>query len=310
MTLVKSKSKAKLHSTQRKRSAMHHRKSRSYSKTYWPYIPIILIFGVGLALNTLLYSHPQVLGANSNFSEQSLLDDTNAQRQQYNEPNLNLSTQLTEAAQNKANDMVAKNYWSHNTPSGQTPWTFITAVGYNYQLAGENLAYGFANASDAVTGWMNSPEHRANILNAGYQDVGFGVASSPDYVGQGPEVLIVAEYARPVAGTVASISFNVPTHSSVLGTKTTGTVVSSQPSAKLVSRVQLLTGGKAMWSLTALSFITGIIVCLFIVRHLRRFKRLIIDGEQLITRHYALDIILALIITAGFILTRTSGVIR
>jgi hypothetical protein len=74
--------------------------------------------------------------------------------------------------------MAARDYWSHNTPDGQTPWSFITAAGYNYQTAGENLAYGFSTASDTVTGWMNSTEHRANILNGKFKELGVGVEPS------------------------------------------------------------------------------------------------------------------------------------
>ena len=108
-------------------------------------------------------------GIKSDFSRSVLLNDTNAQRAGQKQAPLTLDPQLTAAAQAKAEDMATSNYWAHNSPDGKTPWTFISASGYQYQTAGENLAYGFSSASDTVTGWMNSPEHRANILNADYQ---------------------------------------------------------------------------------------------------------------------------------------------
>jgi hypothetical protein len=229
---------------------------------------------------------------------------------QNSELKLALNNALASAAQAKANDMVKNNYWSHNTPSGQTPYSFITAARYNYQLAGENLAYGFSNANSVVTGWMNSPEHRANILNKNYQDVGFGVASSPNYIGKGPEVVVVAMYAQAVSDNVPTVTFNTPPPSGVLGASTGTSVSQNQPPISLVSRIQLITGGKAIWSLTALSFITGILICLFIIRHSRKIKKIIRGSEKFVAKHYALDVILSLLISLGYILTRTSGVIR
>jgi hypothetical protein len=131
------------------------------------------------------------------MSIQSLLDDTNTQRINNGVAALALNGLLDNAAQAKANDMAARDYWSHNTPDGQTPWTFMDAAGYKYQLAGENLAYGFATAADTLTGWMNSPGHRANILNGGYTEVGFGYINIANYQGTGPETLVVAMYGAP-----------------------------------------------------------------------------------------------------------------
>jgi len=130
-----------------------------------------------------IWSASGVLGATSDFSASSLLASTNQQRLVDRENQLSLDPRLSQAAQAKADDMVASGYWSHTSPDGKTPWTFIAASGYNYERAGENLAYGFSGASQTIDGWMNSPEHRANILNAQYQNVGFGVANSAHYQG-------------------------------------------------------------------------------------------------------------------------------
>lgn len=70
---------------------------------------------------------------------------------------------LDKSAQDKCADMVAKDYWSHDTPDGTEPWVFIKK--YNvYSTAGENLAYGFASAREVVSGWMTSEGHRKNII--------------------------------------------------------------------------------------------------------------------------------------------------
>jgi hypothetical protein len=128
------------------------------------------------------------------FDIGSLLAYSNNQRAAAGERYLNLNGALDSAAQAKANDMVAENYWGHYSPGGASPWTFISNAGYGYSAAGENLAYGFASSADVITAWMNSAEHRANLLNGGFVDVGFGIANSPDYVGTGPETIVVAEY--------------------------------------------------------------------------------------------------------------------
>jgi uncharacterized protein YkwD len=159
---------------QKKRQGGHHRHSKHYLKAYSPYIPMLLIVGVGFLISSAWSNSQHVLGASSDLSTVSLLKYTNIQRQKNSESALSLNDDLMSAAQAKAESMVQENYWSHTSPNGQTPWSFIVASGYNYQLAGENLAYGFSNAEAAITGWMNSPEHRANILSTDYQNVGFG----------------------------------------------------------------------------------------------------------------------------------------
>jgi uncharacterized protein YkwD len=203
MTLAKAKPKRPT-STHRKRTAQHHSRGNHYMRTYWPYLPIAAIVTLGLVFNTwLARAQHDVLGYATDMSISSLVSGTNDQRVANGLGTLALNSMLSQAAQNKANDMVARDYWSHNTPDGQTPWTFIIATGYNYQSAGENLAYGFTSASDTITGWMNSPGHRANILNGGFQEVGFGIANSPNFVGTGPQTVVVAEYAQPVAPVAA-----------------------------------------------------------------------------------------------------------
>ena len=306
MTLVKDKKKITKASKQRQ--ALHHKKGSKYMKPYWPYIPIVLIFVIGFSVNVWLPKKSgEVLGVQSNYSLQSLLQDTNNQRQLHGISPLTMNTQLDNAAQSKAEDMVQKNFWSHDTPGGRTPWNFIEASGYNYQIAGENLAYGFNNASDTIAAWMASPVHRANILDSSYSNVGFGVADSSNFVGSGPAVVVVAIYAAPVAGTATTINFSVKNHGQVLGSSSNPT--SSSIQATNVSRLAVLDGTSLPIAFFALTFITGVITCWFVIRHGRRIKKILIDGERFLFKHYLLDIFLAIVIVLGFILTRTMGVI-
>lgn len=277
----------------RKRQAEHHRHSKDYLRTYWPYLPMLVIVGLGILVNSM-WSRGNVLGSQTDFSAVSLLSDTNMQRAKNGEQPLAINTDLSSAAQAKADDMVQGGYWSHTSPSGKTPWTFITNSGYNYQAAGENLAYGFVNAGDTVSGWMNSAEHRANILNGSYSDVGFGVANSPDYLGRGPATVVVAEYAQPAGALVTP-------NSHVLGSETV-----SQP----VARIQVLTGGQPVWALAAVVILTGLAGAYFMLRHGYRLQRAMNRGEAFVVHHPYLDISVVFLITAGCVLTRISGVIR
>ncbi len=113
---------------------------------------------------------------------------------------LKTSSLLSRAAQNKANDMLARQYFAHNTPDGQTPWTFIKAVGYSYTTAGENLAIDFTQAENIQTAWMNSPGHRANILNNNFTEIGIGISNG---MFDGHETTIVVQmFGNPLNAPV------------------------------------------------------------------------------------------------------------
>jgi uncharacterized protein YkwD len=277
----------------RRRHGQHHRQSKPYLKAYHPYIPMLLIVGLGIVINSV-WSHSGVLGSQQDFSAQSLLQSTNSQRATESETSLSLSPELSQAAQVKANDMVSQNYWSHTSPNGQTPWSFIIASGYHYQSAGENLAYGFDGAESTVRAWMSSPEHRANILNAGYQNVGFGVAQTPDFQGHGPTTIVVAEYGQPVT---TNFAVSNPDY---------GTAVSTRP----VSRIQLLTSDQSGVNILLIVVIAGGGFTILLIRHSRRWHRVLVKGEAFVAHHPFLDIALTVIITAGVLLTRSSGMIR
>lgn len=64
--------------------------------------------------------------------------------------------------------MFTQNYWAHVAPDGTQPWSFISAVGYAYQSAGENLGRDFYTEESLVQAWLDSPTHKANLLNANF----------------------------------------------------------------------------------------------------------------------------------------------
>lgn len=128
-------------------------------------------------LNFYLLIQPAVLGFASNITPEKIVEITNQKRGEQGLPPLNIDTKLNEAAQRKAGDMFAFNYWAHTSPSGRTPWTFFNETGYKYLYAGENLARDFMNPEAVVDAWMNSPSHRDNLLNSNYKDIGIAVVN-------------------------------------------------------------------------------------------------------------------------------------
>ncbi len=181
-----------------------HKKNNHRAKLLHNVTLAVLILAVALASSLSVYvqkTHPEVLGIRYQISDLELLSLTNYERAQNGLPPLSLDSQLSEAASKKSAHMFANNYWAHFAPDGTTPWDFIKGAGYEYSYAGENLAKGFTTSSDAVTAWMKSPTHKANILASQYEDVGFSVEEGRL---QGEDtILIVQEFgARENAAAV------------------------------------------------------------------------------------------------------------
>lgn len=188
-------------------------------KVYHPFLPVLfIVFGLGCLAYVLgpgrthvpspespivvkVESKPTVLAYATAVSSDGLLNATNQRRSDATVGSLSIDTKLTQAAQAKANDMATRNYWAHNTPEGTPPWTFITNAGYSYSRAGENLACGFNESTQVITGWYNSPSHRDNLLGAEYKHVGFGIANAANYncgdLAVNPQTVVVAMYGTP-----------------------------------------------------------------------------------------------------------------
>lgn len=279
-----------------------------------------------------------VLSYATNMSVSGLLQETNEERVAGGLGSLALNAQLNQAAQAKANDMAARDYWSHNTPEGNPPWVFIANAGYDYNTAGENLAYGFDSSTEAVIGWMNSPGHKANIMNTGYADVGFGIANAASYQGTGEQTIVVAMYGSPAtvaaapAAPAPSAPASKPTPAPTPTPEPTPTPAPAeeinatpaaseqqkqesapQPvvAARKVARIQLLSGTTAAsWSVFAVSAIATVAIAIFFLRHGLLLRRVLVKSEAFVHKHPFLDIALVAVATVGLILTRSDGIIR
>lgn len=287
-------------------ASKHEKRTKRFLKVYAPYIPLLLIVGAGLFLSSVgefkKIGSSQVLSYAINTTDDGLLEATNKARQDSSLPALSKNDQLDKAAQDKANDMAAKNYWSHNTPDGKEPWYFIEDTGYGYYKAAENLAYGFNTSKSTVSGWMNSPTHRANVLDPVLQEVGFGIVNVPSYQNQGPQTIVVAMYGKPVTLPASTTAPTTPTQ------KTAASITPSE--SKNISYVQTLTNGQAPWSSFALGIMIGIVLAYLALKHGHGLSRRIRKGEKFILHHPLLDTTLIALVALAAIVSQTAGTIH
>lgn len=94
---------------------------------------------------------------------------------------LTVNAKLTTAALNHSKDMAAHSTMSHTGSDGSDPGERITRAGYAWMTYGENVAYGYSTPEQVMTGWMNSPGHRQNILNCEFKEIGVGLAQPNFY---------------------------------------------------------------------------------------------------------------------------------
>ncbi|KAE8899683.1 hypothetical protein PF005_g3770 [Phytophthora fragariae] len=94
----------------------------------------------------------------------AMLELVNKQRAANGLSSLCMNSKLAASALRHSEDMAAKNYMAHDGSDGSTMEERITEAGFIWTAVGENVAAGQETVSDVMTAWMNSPEHKANIL--------------------------------------------------------------------------------------------------------------------------------------------------
>jgi uncharacterized protein YkwD len=94
-------------------------------------------------------------------------------------PPLSLSPALTRAARAHSRDMAAHDLFSHVGSDGSSPGTRVARAGYRWRMVGENIASGVRTPRQAVAGWLASPHHCANIMTAGFRQLGVAFAVDP-----------------------------------------------------------------------------------------------------------------------------------
>src|SRR5271166_4759698 len=158
-----------------------------------------MIGGLGAALLALAWPHPALahrhhsrLHAHARASRQcadadaavgsvplaasqaALVCLTNQERTARGLPALRASERLERAAESWTQTMLATGDFGHGASFGAR----LTAVGYDWETAGENIATGITTPRGVVNAWMASPDHCTNILDPGFRDVGVGAADA------------------------------------------------------------------------------------------------------------------------------------
>jgi uncharacterized protein YkwD len=106
----------------------------------------------------------------------AILAAVNAERKKAGVPPLRPNDRLDQAAQRHAQDMLARHYFAHESPEGETVRERARAAGYDWRAIGENIAEGQLSVDEVMSTWMHSPPHRKNILDRDFKELGVGLA--------------------------------------------------------------------------------------------------------------------------------------
>lgn len=123
-----------------------------------------------------VFSQPGVKPANVEELADQVVDAVNAERAKSGLQPVVLSDRLSQIADDYANRMVMGDFFSHDDPfNGSTVARRAMQKGYMFYKVGENLAAGQQDVTEAMKDWMDSPSHRANILDPDFKEMGLGI---------------------------------------------------------------------------------------------------------------------------------------
>lgn len=115
---------------------------------------------------------------------------------------LTVNPVLEDAARMKAEHMAQNGYFAHVSPDGLDPWYWFYRAGYQFVDAGENLAVNFSDSDDVNQAWLDSPGHRANIMNGKFTEIGIAAAKGT-YKGK-KTIFVVQLFGTPMAQALTS----------------------------------------------------------------------------------------------------------
>ena len=162
---------------------------------------------IALAIFVFSSIHTAILVTSSDFLAavlpRVLVDLANTDRTDNALSPLTTNPVLEAAATLKANNMAEQGYFAHVSPDGVTPWHWFAEAGYRFVAAGENLAVNFSDSDDVEQAWMESPGHRANILNGNFTEIGIATARG-EYKGR-ETIFVVQLFGRPALATATAV---------------------------------------------------------------------------------------------------------
>ncbi len=148
------------------------------------FVAIALIAGQASASNAC------TTPANVNAMATEIAAGVNANRRAHGRAPLAYNQRLSRAAMKHACDMAVNNFFGHRGSDGTNSQARVRQVGYRDCIVAENLAWGYPNSRQIISGWMNSSGHRRNMLHPRIAEMGIGITQGP----KGPNwVLVVAK---------------------------------------------------------------------------------------------------------------------
>ncbi len=166
----------------------------------------IMLFGSVFLLGSSFFSSRLITTTDkgARIASSVLVDLTNENRVAANERPLLRNPKLENAALLKGGDMANKEYFSHYSPEGVSPWHWFSVAGYTFLYAGENLAINFSNEENVDKAWLNSPKHKANILNGEFREI--GIAAVSGMYNNSPTIYVVQMFGTPALLEIATRS--------------------------------------------------------------------------------------------------------
>jgi uncharacterized protein YkwD len=186
------------------------------------YILVFLFTGVFLNLSWLYITQTKLF---ADISGNLIVEMTNQTRVKEGLKPLTVNSELSAAAAAKAADMIKNGYFAHFSPTNISPWFWIKQNGYNYKYAGENLAMNFSETDQVIDGWLNSPTHKANLLNIHYEDIGVAVLSGQ--VNGANRVVVVQMFGSPKVPTSSIVPIAEAAETTTTKTSTTKAITTT-----------------------------------------------------------------------------------
>lgn len=172
--------------------ALHHKRILFYG--IFGIIVKMIAVVTALLLPTTAFVIPEVLVA----QQEKVIELTNEVRAREGVLPVTYVEPLGKSSLYKAEDMAEKTYFEHVSPEGKKLRNFLKEVGYNYSVAGENLAVGFSSPEAMVNAWVESPTHFANLIDPDFKDIGVG--SAVGMYGKNMAVYVAEHFGDPVPG--------------------------------------------------------------------------------------------------------------
>lgn len=103
----------------------------------------------------------------------------NESRRANGQASLRFNRELGRAAMRHACDMLVNDFFDHQGSDGSNSQARVRRAGYNDCIVAENIAWGYPRSEQIITGWMNSPGHRRNMLHPRIEEFGVGITQGP-----------------------------------------------------------------------------------------------------------------------------------